>query len=72
MKQQWFKKAGMFYMPVQPMGYIVTFLALLFMIPIIISVNRNAHSVTDELQEIFIYTICTAFWWKWIAEKNSI
>jgi hypothetical protein len=72
MKYQWFKKAGFLYLPVHPIGYIVTILAIVFMVPIIIATDRNAHSVTDELYSIFVYGTCTLFWWKWIADKTSI
>lgn len=71
MKQIWFKRIGWFYIPIHAFGYIITLLAILFMIPIIIATDRNAHSVSDELYPIFIYATCTAFWWKWVAEKTS-
>lgn len=72
MKQIWFKKAGWVYLPVNPMGVIVTLLAILFMVPVVIAADRSAHSVTDELYQIFVFGTCTAFWWKWMAEKTSI
>ena len=71
MKQFWFKKIGFTYLPVHPFGYLVTILAIVFMIPIVIAVDRSAHSFTDELYNIFIYATCTVFWWKWVAEKTS-
>ena len=71
MKQIWFKKTGWVYIPVHPMGFAVTILAIIFMVPIVIAINRNAHSVSDELYNIFIYATCTAFWWKWVAGKTS-
>ncbi len=71
MKQKWFKKTGWFYIPVQPPGYLVTILVIVFMIPVVLVIDRNAYSVTDELYEIFVYATCTAFWWKWAAEKTS-
>ena len=71
MKQTWFKKLGWVYIPVHPLGYLVTIMAIIFMVPVILAVDRNAHSVTDELYEIFVFATCTAFWWKWVAEKMS-
>lgn len=71
MKQIWFKRTGWFYIPVHPMGLIVTILALVFMIPIVMAIVRNGHSVTDDLYSIFVFTSCTAFWWKWVADKTS-
>jgi hypothetical protein len=69
--QCWFKKFGWLYLPVSLMGYIVSMLAIIFMVPVCMAVSRNAHSGTDALYELFVYGTCTAFWWKWIAEKTS-
>ena len=71
MKQIWFKKAGWFYIPVHLPGFAVTILAIVFMVPVVLAIDRNAHSVTDEFYEIFVYATCTAFWWKCVAEKTS-
>lgn len=72
MKQVWFKKMGWVYWPTHVMGIVVTLLAIAFMVPVVMAADRSAHSVTDELYEIFVYATCTAFWWKWVAEKTSI
>lgn len=53
------------------MGVLVTLLAIAFLIPVYLAVDRHSHSVSDELYNLFVYTTCTAFWWKWIAEKTS-
>lgn len=72
MQQQiWFKKSGWVYLPTHTLGYLVTLLAIVFMVPVTMAVYRNAHSVSDALYELFVYTTCTAFWWKWVAEKTS-
>jgi putative effector of murein hydrolase LrgA (UPF0299 family) len=71
MKEYWFRKFGWTYMPIHPMGVIVTTLAILFMVPVCIAVIRTGHSVTDDLYSIFVFGTCTAFWWKWVAEKTS-
>lgn len=71
MKQLWFKKTGWFYFAVHAAGYVVTALAFLFMVPVINTADRSAHSVSDELYEIFLFATCTVFWWKWVAEKTS-
>src|SRR5437667_304663 len=51
--------------------FIITLLAIIFMVPVCLATIRNGHSVTDDLYEMFVYTSCTSFWWKWIAEKTS-
>jgi hypothetical protein len=71
MKQTWFKQFGWVYIPVHGMGILITMLAIFFLIPIYMAIIRNGHSVSDDLYEMFVYTTCTAFWWKWIAERTS-
>jgi len=71
MKQILFKKPGWIYLPVHPMGILITFLAILFLVPVYIAIVRNGHSVSDDLYQMFVYTTCTAFWWKWVAEKTN-
>lgn len=71
MKQIWFKRTGWFYIPIHPPGFVVTGLAIVFMVLAVLAVDRNAGSVTDELYSVFIYATCTVFWWKWVAEKTS-
>lgn len=71
MQTIWFKKAGWFYLPIHPMGWLLTLLAMLFLLPIVIAIIRKGHSVSDDLYHLFVYTTCTAFWWKWVADKTA-
>ena len=71
MNSIWFKKWGWAYVPVNAMGLLVTVLAIIFLIPVYAAITRNGHSVSDDMYEMFVYTTCTAFWWKWVAEKTS-
>jgi hypothetical protein len=72
MKQHWFKKAGWINFPIHPMGYLVTLMVIIFMVPVVLAVMRNGHSVSDDLYQLFVYGTCTAFWWKWIVENTSM
>jgi hypothetical protein len=67
----WFRRTGGLYLPVHILGLLITLAAIVFMVPVCIAVTRNGHSVSDDLFQIFIYGTCTAFWWKWIADKTS-
>jgi hypothetical protein len=71
MKSLWFKHLGWLYLPVHPMGWLVTIGAIIFLVPIFMAITRNGHSASDNLYQLFVYTSCTAFWWKWIADKTS-
>lgn len=72
MNTTWFKRFGFTYSPVNIMGILVTILAIIFLVPVYIAIIRNGHSVSDDLYYMFVYTTCTAFWWKWVAEKASL
>lgn len=71
MKVIWFKKIGWLYIPVHAMGLLITALAIIFLGLVYISIVRKGHSVSDDLYHMFVYTTCTVFWWKWIADKTS-
>ena len=71
MENVWFRKAGFLYVPVHTMGVVVSIAAIVFLVPVYMAITRQGHSVTDNLYQLFVYTSCTAFWWKWIAEKTS-
>lgn len=51
--------------------FLVTGLAVAFMEPMVLAAYRNAHPVKDELYEIFVFTSCIAFSWKWVTEKRA-
>ena len=71
MKSNWFKKAGWVYIPVHPMGLLVTIGAIAVNGWFFIAIDRHSHSVSDTLINFFIYFSCVLFWWKWVAEKTS-
>jgi hypothetical protein len=70
MKTTWFKKTKWAYIPISPFGYLVSLLAIAFLIPVAAAILRNGHSVSDDMYQFFVYASCTVFWWKWIAEKS--
>ena len=72
MRPIWFKQTGWTYVPVHIIGYLVTLLAVILLVPVYMNIARNGYSINDDLYHLFVYTSCTAFWWKWIAEKTSI
>ena len=71
MKESWFRRLGFIYIPTHLIGTFITLAAVVFLIPVYTAILRHGHSVSDDLYQMFVYTTCTAFWWKWIAEKTS-
>jgi hypothetical protein len=71
MKQKWFKEAGLFYIPISPMGWVVTILAAIFCLHIFLFVDSRSGSVSDTLYGIFPYVVPTALAWYIIASRTS-
>lgn len=71
MRQHWFKRSGWVYTPIHPAGIFITLAAFAACVWFFIAIDRNSHSVSDTLINFFVYATCTAFWWKWVAEKTS-
>lgn len=71
MKSIWFKKTGISYVPVHPMGLLITIGAIVVDIWFFLALDIHSHSVSDTLIHFFVYFSCVAFWWKWIAESMS-
>ena len=71
MNSIWFKKLGWLYVPVHVMGLLVSAAIVFLNVIFFIAIDRQSHSASDTLIHFFVYFTCTAFWWKWIAEKTS-
>ena len=71
MKTIWFKNFGWFYLPIHPLGYLLSLLAILFLVQVCVAIVRDGPSLADNLYHISVYGTCTAFWWTWVAENTS-
>ena len=71
METIWFKRLGWLYVPIHFIGVLITLIAIMACVWFFIAIDRNSHSVSDTLINFFVYLSCTAFWWKWIADKTS-
>jgi hypothetical protein len=71
MNKIWFKRMGWIYIPVHAFGYAVTIVAVLLMWQMAVFVDNTTYPITKEILDIFLYSTCITFWWKWVAEKTS-
>ena len=68
---RWFRSFGPVYLPVHPMGVLVTAAMLAFCVHIFLHVDARSHSVSDTLYGIFPYVVPAFLLWQWIAERTS-
>ena len=66
MKLNWFKKAGIIYLPNSAMGWLITFACLVCAIYNFIAIDRLSHSVSDTLinfvfRLLIIFAVYTLF-----------
>jgi hypothetical protein len=71
MKPAWFREWGPVYYPVTWQGWLLSALAVLFLVHIFLAVDHRSHSVSDTLYGIFPYWVPTLLGWLWIAGKTS-
>ena len=67
----WFKKLGWAYVPVHPIGLLITFLCIVCNIIFYVSIDSSSSSEAATIREFFVYFTCVAFWWRWIAQEKS-
>jgi hypothetical protein len=70
MKQSWFKKFGIIYLPVSIIGYLFYFLTVLFCVTVFTAIGRNSHSNSDTLYGVFPYVISAFTVLFWIASNT--
>ncbi|HEX5003320.1 MAG TPA: hypothetical protein VFW78_12565 [Bacteroidia bacterium] len=49
MKTAWFRRSGLFYVPANPVGWIVFLVALVYAVYVFIDIDSRSHSVSDTL-----------------------
>jgi hypothetical protein len=67
MRSIYFKQTGFFYLPVHPVGWLITLFAIALCVWFFLAVDRTSHSASDTLLRFFVYATCVAFWFKWFA-----
>ena len=68
---RWFKPAGLFFVPVSPIGWIACGCALAFCVQVFIAVDRHSHSASDTLYGIFPFFLPTLLALAWIADRTG-
>jgi hypothetical protein len=72
METNWFKKTGIVYLPVSPVGVIMYLLTIGFCITVFTAVDRHSHSNTDTLYGIFPYFVSAFTILFWIASNTTV
>jgi len=67
----WFRGYGPIYLPVRPMGMLITLAFISFSVQIFLHVDSSSHSVSDTLYGIFPFVAPAFLLWQWIAERTS-
>ena len=67
----WFRSFGLLYLPVRPMGILITAAILAFCVHIFLHVDARSHSVSDTLYGTFPYIVPALLFWQWIAERTA-
>ena len=71
MKTQWFKKAGLVYIPVSVIGTVLYLLTIGFCIAVFTAIDMHSHSNTDTLYGVFPYFVSAFTLLYWVANNTS-
>jgi hypothetical protein len=68
---RWFKPAGLFFVPVSAMGWLLCVAALGFYVNTFLAIDRHSHSVSDTLYGIFPFWVPALLTLGWIADRTG-
>ena len=66
-----FTPLGPTYRPSGLAGWLLTALALAFVLNCFVAIDRNSHSVSDTFYGLFPYAGVTFLLWDWLARRLS-
>jgi len=67
----WFVPLGWLHRPRNVAGWLVTLVALAYMIQVFAAIDVRAHSVTDTLYAAYPHWGVTFLGWDWIARRTA-
>ena len=71
MKLNWFKQWGWLYLPASVPGAIICLATIAFCVSVFLAADRNSHSVSDTLYNVFPFFTCAFLLWDWIGARTS-
>lgn len=71
MNLPWFKRVGIFYLPIRFMGWIILVAGLVFAVRTFIAIDSKSHSVSDTLINFVFYLLIIGAFYSLIAYLTS-
>jgi hypothetical protein len=68
---RWFKPAGILFVPVSAMGWLLSLAAAAFCVQVFLFVDGRSHSVSDTLYGIFPFWVPALLALAWIADRTG-
>jgi hypothetical protein len=69
MKTPWFRKAGIIFLPISPIGVLLYLFTLAFCVNVFLAIDQNSHSNSDTLYGIFPFFVGAFTILFWIASN---
>lgn len=66
-----FLKRKYIHVPASFFGYLIWIAAIIFLITVVVAVDKESHSVSDTVYGIFPYVVSTFLLVEWFASKLS-
>ncbi len=67
----WFKPAGILFVPISPVGWLITALGAIFCGQLFFFVDSHSHSVSDTFYGLFPFWVPTFLAIAWLADRTG-
>lgn len=71
MKQQWFKRKGVFFIPISLIGWVIMVVGIIYTVYIFLDIDSRSHSASDTLRPFFIHLLLVGLAYTLIAFLTS-
>ena len=71
MKVSWFKRKGLFFLPISVYGWILFFVAVIYAVYIFFEIDNHSHSVSDTIRNFILNLIIIGVAYSLIALFTS-
>ena len=68
---RWFKPAGLLFVPVSAVGWLLSVAATAFCVQVFVAIDRHSHSVSDTLYGIFPFWVPAMLALAWVADRTG-
>ena len=72
MNLNWFRRKGLIYIPVSPLGWLILLACIAYAVNVFLEIDRNSHSVSDTLINFIFNLLIIVTVYSFVAYLGSV